>query len=309
MFGDHRMMKFQLSVIVTVLIFTGCSSKTTLFVQSIVSPVSYKSITFEDNASSLYYTLHKGKHPKTVIFFIPGSGYSSLQYYFKEYFKDFHAPADIYALQKRHIQNRTTGLLGKPKYFDRDNTFTQWITDQKYFIHTVLNSYPDRYTKVILLGISEGATVAVKLSLNLPQVTHLAILGGGAYAQGKELRILYKNQGIDFDTIYADIHRHPHSLKRNFLGHPYRYWSPILSVEPMRFYEQINIPVLAAIGEKDQNTPVESARFLKESFQTLNKKNLTYLEYSGCDHFLNDADGINHKKEFFDALIRWSNIF
>ncbi len=169
------------------LFLTGCAgSKAGLFFQSIISPVPYESIELEDRKTYLYYKIEKGKNPKALIFFISGSGHTSLQYYLSDYFEEFDANVEVFALQKRTVSNRTTGMLGKPDNFDMENTFENWVNDNHFFIRKVLSDKRDDDKKIILFGVSEGATVAAKLTTLIPEVTHLVILGSGGFEQSEE---------------------------------------------------------------------------------------------------------------------------
>ena len=290
-----------------ILIFTGCSSKLNLFVKSFVQPIPYSTIVLEDGTKTLYYEIEKKSAHKSnaIIFFITGSGYASLQYYLKPYFENLDLNTKIYALQKRNISNRTTGIFEKPKRFDKENIFDNWVKDNAYFIHKIISKEENRDKEIILFGVSEGATVAAKVATLVPRVTHLVILGSGGLPQSQELKILHPKYKEQFTKIFADICKHPNSTKKDFMAHPYIYWSHILFENPMEYYAKINIPILLAIGEKDKSAPVESARFLRDAFRKLKKSNLKYIEYKNCDHILTDNHQVNHKKAFFKAMVDW----
>jgi len=296
-------------LIISLFILTGCAgSKANLFFQSIFSPTSYEIIELEDKTTSLYYRIEKGNDPNTIIFFIPGSGHTSLQYYLSDYFKEFDANVEIYSLQKRAVSNRATGMFSKPDDFDKENIFENWVSDNLVFIRNILSVKLDNDKNIILFGVSEGATVVAKLATLIPEVTHLVVLGGGGYEQSKELEISFAEYQINFENVYQEIKKSPEEIKKTFLGHPYRYWSHILFVNPMEFYSKIQIPILLAIGKKDENIPVESARFLQKEFDRLKKTNFKYIEYENCNHVLIDSNQKSHRKDFFEEIINWSKI-
>lgn len=291
------------------LFFTGCSdSKIGLFVKSFIFPISHETIHLEDQTTSLYYTIKKGKDPKTLLFFISGSGYTSLQYFLGNYFDELNADVEIFALQKRTVSNRTTGMFGKPDRFDTENIFDHWVKDNLFFIRKILSEKRESDKKVILFGVSEGATVAAKLTTLIPEVTHLVVLGSGGYEQSEELKRSFAGYEIDFEEVYEEIRKNPEDVNREFLGNPFKYWSHILFVNPMMFYSEISIPILLGIGDKDESVPVESARFLKHEFERLGKPNLKYIEFFDCNHVLTDLNQKSHRKEFFDEMITWSNM-
>ncbi len=257
----------------------------------------------------MYYEIEKkdAKKSNAIIFFITGSGYSSLQYYLKPYFENLDLNTKIYALQKRNISNRTTGVFKKPNNFDKENIFSNWVKDNTYFINKIISKEENKDKDVILFGVSEGATVAAKVTTLIPRITHLVILGSGGLPQSEELQILYPKYKDNFKDIFADIRKHPNSTQKEFMGHPYIYWSNVLFENPMNYYSIINIPVLLVIGEKDKSVPVESARFLRDEFKKLKKSNLKYIEYKNCNHILTDNNQRNHKKDFFKIMVDWYN--
>ena len=257
----------------------------------------------------MYYEIEKKdtKKSNAIIFFISGSGYSSLQYYLKPYFKNLNFNTKIYALQKRNISNRTTGIFEKPNNFDKENIFGNWVKDNTYFINKIISKEENRDKDIILFGVSEGANVAAKVTTLIPRITHLVILGSGGLAQSEELQMLYPKHKDKIKDVFTDIHKHPNSTQKEFLGHPYIYWSNILFEDPMNYYSKINIPILLAIGEKDKSVPVESARFLIDEFKKLKKSNLKYIEYKNCNHILTDNNQKNHKKDFFKIMVDWYN--
>lgn len=96
------------------------------------------------------------------------------------------------------------------------------------------------------------------------------------------------------------------SIKKKALGHTYKYWSSMLSVNPMDSLKNLDIPILAVIGGQDEMTPVESVTYLRSEFERLGKKNLTIHIFPGCDHVLNDSKGRNHRGgEFLHFASKW----
>lgn len=67
----------------------------------------------------------------------------------------------------------------------------------------------------------------------------------------------------------------------------------------------LDIPILLAVGEKDQSVPVVSARYLRDAFSRLEKSNLTYIEYENSNHVLVDQNGYDHKKALFETMVDW----
>jgi len=124
-----------------------------------------------------------------------------------------------------------------------------------------------------------------------------------------ELRLLFdrNHPGHQLDRAFAAVDADPDSIDRRVYGQTFRYWSSVAHVDPMRYYNQIDIPILLGIGEHDANTPVESAYLLRDRFAALGKSNLELHVYPNADHALADARrGVSYRPEFLRRLVQWA---
>lgn len=307
-FMTNKLVVFLMVSIVTAL--GGCSSKIGLFVTANVNPLSPNGLVLSDGYRTTYYTIQKGNpdNVNTLLFFVPGSGHASLNYYIRSYFKELYGNVEIFSLQKRHISHRETGLFEASEEFHRHNHFFQWVKDQKEFINEILQNQNHSVKNVVIFGVSEGGNSAAALASAIPQITHLIILGSGGMKGIDSFRIWGKRNNVDFDKFYKEVQKNPESVKKRGFGQTYKYWTSTISVDPMDYLAELEIPILVASGVKDEMSPVESAYFLSDEFKRLHKQNLTVKVFPDCNHMLIDSDGKSHRKELFKyAVTLWNS--
>lgn len=157
-------------------------------------------------------------------------------------------------------------------------------------------------TPVLLVGESEGGTVAAAMARAEPRITHLILLGaGGGMTQAEELTLLSTRDPAtgygtpeELEDAFADIRSQP-DADREWLGHPYRRWSSFLWSRPADDLLATSIPVFLAQGDRDTSVPVESARSLRDSYEAQGRGELLrYSEYPGLDHSFRDEAGRSH---------------
>ncbi len=253
------------------------------------------------NGDLYYYHNRHKDDTRCVVFIVGGSGHSSALYTlarFEPLMRNLHA--DIYMLQKRRVRNRETGMGKTRSAFVHDYYFTQMTADQQYFIQTILSTNKDK--KILLLGVSEGATVAAKLAVDIPQINYLVLIGGGGMKQADELKLLYPTQAQNLELLYKQIAASPQSTDSVTIGYSYKYWSDILFRDPMSYLLKLNIPIITGNGTDDQSTPAASAILVDSTFKALHKSNLRCIMYPHTDHTLKDDKGKSHLPDFFDEV-------
>jgi len=244
-----------------------------------------------------------------TLFFIPGSGCASLRYYLRAYLAALPKSVQVYALQKRHVDDREMGIGVCDTDFASEDVFPQWVYDQTDFVRQISKQASLQGKPVVVLGVSEGGNTAAAVAASVPEVTHLAIIGSGGMTQIDELRLLFDRNypGHQLDRAFAAVAADPDSTVQRVYGQTFRYWSSVAHVDPMRYYNHIDIPILLGIGERDTSTPVESAYLLRDRFAALGKSNLELLVYPDADHTLVDVRrGVSYRPEFLRHLVQWA---
>lgn len=164
-----------------------------------------------------------------------------------------------------------------------------------------------------IVGFSEGGTVAPLAAASSAKIGWLAVVGSGGLPQSEEF-LVFAARGVapyatlfsraQFLQTYAAIKADPESLDKEFFGHPYRYWSSNLFYDPLPTYAKLDIPVVVAMGEKDDSVPIESGRKLHVFFESLPGNKFTFVEYPGAGHAL-QAPERNYLPQFIAGLAGW----
>lgn len=262
---------------------------------------------FEDGGSSTYYSFTVGDVPQsdTLVFFYGGTGCPSWKSVMPDYVSGLTVSSRVFVLNKRFVHDRSIGLFDCGRDFHLANNPNQWVADYSEFINAQVRSVGIKPKNVVLVGISEGALPAADIAGLSPAITHLAIIGSGGYSMRTSLATLRKKGTTSFDVNagWERIATDPRSIEKNWFGNSYRWWSDIMDLDPLPSLLKLNIPILLAIGERDESVPVESAHFLDMKFKEAGKGNLTLRVYPDADHRL-IGHGVSHRHEFFAELGR-----
>ncbi len=248
-----------------------------------------------DGYKSIYYKHTIGDKEKidTILFFITGSGHSSLQYYLSSYFQGLVGNVKIFALQKRYVSNRSTGIFKTKKDYDETNTINKRVNDNIDFINHILrHEHIQGGINIVILGVSSGGRVAPEVAYNIPQCTHLAVLGDGGMKGIESFRIWGKKNGINFDKKYHEMKNDPNKTDKKILGqYTYKWWLSVLDSDPMNYLIKIDVPIFYSAGEKDDMMP-----------------NLKVVLYPDCNHVLVDSKGNSFLKKYMrDLSLCWQN--
>ena len=264
-----------------------------------------RTFTQADGQASLYYA-HRTPvpgEPDTALFLIGGSGCASWKALMPHYVAGFARPAHVFAVNKRHIDDVSLGVLPCSRRFHEHNHISQWTSDYAAFVRAMLAGLPVPPRHVVLVGVSEGALPATLLAAQERSVTHLALIGFGGWSIRRSMQVLF-DQGRG-DTNPADlqklIERAPHSLTDEINGHPYRWWHGVLDIDPMPTLKRLDLPIIVGMGEADASVPAASAVDLERQFSLAGKRNAQIHLYPGADHRL-QASGRSYRVDFFGEL-------
>ena len=299
--------KIVLLTVICTLSFLQCTTVETLFIRSLMTiyPAEKNKITLHDGYRATYYTFTLGDQQQidTYIFALPGSDPASVQL-FHFILKDYPGNARVFALQKRYLPHNSTPKSKPPATYHQYNHLSQWIPDQVDFIKQILKNDTSHIPYRLLLGTSEGGALAPAVAQQLPQLTHMAVLGDGGMKGIDAFRIWGKRNETDFDQIYEVVTREP--VNDKFIGpYTYLYWKEVLDNDPMDYLPNLDIPLFYAMGAKDQAVPIESLSFLQDTFTEMRKLNLTTRIYPDCNHELEDSKGNSHLKTFMNDMYTW----
>jgi predicted esterase len=294
-----------------VLVQTGCSTMPMpeTVTENALS-VRADSFRFRDKVDAPSYRLQLGNENSSdvAIFFISGSGCASVKHRLSPFFEPIRGKvnATVFALQKRAIdeENRTGRACGVA--FHKTDHIGQSVADQREFIDTQLAKFSAKPKAVVLLGASEGAFVATKIANADRRITHLALIGGGGTTMRENLKVLSRSTWYlrNPEKRFAEIAADPNNTDAQVWGHSYKYWTSLLDIDIGNELIQLNIPIVAAMGEKDEAVPVDAARRLQTAFERAGKKNLVLLIYPNANHRLEDREHkTSYAGDFLEKLV------
>lgn len=275
-----------------------------------VLPVLAEPFHFRDRADARSYRLQLGDENSSdiAIFFISGSGCASIKHRLSPFFESIrgNVSATVFALQKRSIDEENRSGNACSETFRKTDFIEQSVADQREFIDSQLAGLSVKPKAVVLVGASEGAVVAAKIANAERRITHLGLIGGGGTTVRDNLRVLSRSTWYlrNPEKEFAEIAKDPNNTEAKVWGHSYKYWASLLDIDIGDELIQLDIPIVAAMGEMDEAVPVEAARRLQTKFRQADKQNLLLLIYPNANHRLEERDlGISFAGDFLQKLV------
>lgn len=160
--------------------------------------------------------------------------------------------------------------------------------------------------RLFVAGASEGATVAAIVG-SLAAETHGVILINGSIGRpfregwsdavtgavrdggGDAAAIEEARAGVEAAWVRARAT--PTTEPYEGSGNTLRWWRSIIDLRPLNLLQNVEAPILLMQSERDQMTPVASARAAAERLDASSPGRFTYVELPGLDHGFRDAEG------------------
>jgi len=287
----------------------GCSAveRTVIGGYLAVNRMTARELVMSDGYKGRYYE-HTYGDPgavDTLIFFVQGSGGETAQLVCRFLLNGVSGDVRVFALEKRHVSSWSTGKGHPSRRYLESYSPSALLADEKELLAHVLAKKETGGKNVVVLGVSAGGMTAMELARAVPQVTHLAVLGEGGMKGLDSFRLWARQHDQDFvDALWEDVRADP-SPTREVAGYSARCWYELLAADPMGVLEGLDIPIFAVMGEKDEEVPVESLRYLERAFRDLGKANLTTKVYTGCDHALDECGDHPGRGAYGRDLMAW----
>lgn len=160
--------------------------------------------------------------------------------------------------------------------------------------------------RLVIFGGSEGGAVAAMLAPFLPETVAVIVFSSGIGVPVGELirAALPPEMAIEAPRIFAEARANPTGLRR-WGGASYRWWADAVDVVPANMLLQTDLPILLVHGTRDQSAPVATARATRDLLARHGRRNLTYREYQGFDHFMRDEAGNDHRRAVLAEAGSW----
>jgi predicted esterase len=204
---------------------------------------------------------------------------------------------------------------GCPAAFNARFSYDSWLDTLRGALrHALALPWVDG-SRVLVFGVSEGATMAAGLARALPEVTHVAMIGGtgtsqlfdfaaGAYRAGGTDEDVQARLA-DIDATVAAINADPRSTDKFAWGHTYLRWSTFFAQAPGENLAQSKARVYLASGMRDGSVPILSTEVAYARLRALGR-DVTFRRVPRADHGLVPEGGTwADVQKDYDAVMAW----
>lgn len=297
---------------------------TFLSAQTTISELGFKVMYVLDRRDTVFFAITEKDNfdeKKGLVLFMQGSRpvplfpkmqgqiAPPLPFNYWEYAKDYR----FVVISKRGVPVMPDTLLQPPMYLDpltkafpkkyeQNNHLSNYVETANLVLTYLLQQKWVDKKHVCVMGHSEGARIATKLTAINPNVRQLVFLScsafGRAYNFTSDLRKKRVSPTIQNQYAKQTMIEVEEELKNGTKAFPYDF----LTYNPLDDLVKMDIPILVMFGTEDTQTPVETNDLIYIEFMKRNKRNLTMYPLEGLDHnFFRpvfDSQGVEKSKDF-----------
>jgi hypothetical protein len=204
---------------------------------------------------------------------------------------------------------------GCPAAFNAYFSYDTWLDTLRTALrHALALPWVDGH-RVLVFGVSEGAVMAAGLARAVPEVTHVALIGGTGTSQLYDFAAnAYRAGTSDDDTLARlaaidatvdAINADPRSTGKFAWGHTYLRWSTFFAQAPGENLVQSKARVWLASGMRDESVPILSTEVAYARLRALGR-DVTFRRVPRAGHGLMPEGGsmADVQKEY-DAIMAW----
>lgn len=272
-------------------------------------------ITIVNNNDTLYSFIGKKSHTnysKKLLVFLQGSEQHNANNYF-----GFGAEASRFGYDIL--------LINKFAYYDNErywqtNSIYRRIDDVCAVITDVSqNVYKGSLESIMVLGGSEGGSIAPVVTKKIPAVKHLIIMGSNCLPQLRDFEYLiskgfkgqlnyFRSSGVmNVEELRnkAEEIRNSSDTLRGWMGYSYKYWqSALFDTLSYSAISSLDIPVLLIAGDKDESSSIEGVKQLRDRLS--GKSNIRFEIVPDVDHRFRNMQSQNMMPMVFkDVILPW----
>lgn len=214
---------------------------------------------------------------------------------------------------------RGSGLAtGCSDLFNAYFSYDSWLDRiQAAYRHALALPWVDP-ARSLVIGISEGATMAAGLAAREPRVTDVALVGGSgpsqffdfvaqAYRSGSDEQI--QSALTELDQQLGEIFSDPQSSTKFMWGHPYRRWSSFFRASSAESLRRSTARVYLVSGMADQSVPILSSEVNYAELRAAGR-DVVFRRIADADHGLlpasaDMADNFPRLEGEFSRIIDW----
>ncbi|UDN27667.1 alpha/beta hydrolase [Aeromonas caviae] len=278
-----------------------------------------RTVSRDDGSPIFYYLVQHAHDTDTLLLILQGSDCNSvlkIKSILTEY-KNVWPEADVLLIEKYGINRKLKYSKDAERkdcpaqYLEKDNP-AQRVADIKAVLDTVRKD--DQYKKFILLGGSEGAVIANRVSADIDYIdATIAFNGGGRWFiddVSYSIAVKHKNpvaakKEVDDFKGFAEHVLHSKPFELEVSGHGYHWWHQALSIDQLDTLKKIKSPLLIIQGGRDTSVSPQKTDEMMQRLKELGKSNIEYRRYEALDHGLKNSDGTSLRKEVVSDINMW----
>jgi pimeloyl-ACP methyl ester carboxylesterase len=173
--------------------------------------------------------------------------------------------------------------------FRAEFTLDRWATTIADAIQAAQKQPGVDTSKTLVIGISEGGIVAMRVSNVPPVVTHAASLSGGGPVYLFNMAEFMRSKGLDAEKeVYAcwsDILKDPDSATKFCWGQTYRQWSSFMKTSVIAEALKSHALLYFAHGTADTQQTIAGFDVLRAELAA-KQRNAVFERIEGADHAL-----------------------
>lgn len=165
-------------------------------------------------------------------------------------------------------------------------------------------------SRTLVIGHSEGAIVAVRVSNLVPFVTHVGALSGGGPVYLFHMGEFFRKKGLDPEKelypCWSQILKDPESTTRFCWGQTFRQWSSFMRTSIAREALASKSALFFGHGVKDEQNPISAFDVLRAELAA-NGRSAVFDRVEGASHSF-DLPGQQAPEGFsliFNRLLKW----
>jgi predicted esterase len=204
---------------------------------------------------------------------------------------------------------------GCPAAFNASFSYDSWLAALRDALRHALTLPWVDSSRVLVFGTSEGAVMAAGLARTVPEVTHVALIGGTGTSQLFDFAAnVQRGTASDEDKLAAlreidatvdAIRADPRSTTKFAWGHTYLRWSTFFAQSPGEDLAQSKARVYLASGMQDESVPILSTEVAYARLRALGH-DVTFRRVPHAGHGLVPQGGsMADVQKDYDAIMAW----
>lgn len=196
-------------------------------------------------------------------------------------------------------------------YLQKDN-LEQRVRDLIQVLSYIRQKYS--YKNIVVLGGSEGATIAIMLTSEVDYIDATISFGVGGrtfmddFIEGIQNSLEDQNEiqkRIDGFNQFAEYILSSEPSEEKLGEHGFSWWKSILQYDQQAILAEIESPVLLVQGGKDESASPTGATKMVNELRRTGRRNIDYFFYDELDHSLGIPNGESFSENAIADMNAW----